>query len=227
MGLPATVLHENDFALLQPQGTAASLIPPNPTLESLKQAAAACRACPVWERATHMVFGEGPADARIVMVGEQPGYNEDREGRAFIGPAGRVFDRALRQADLDRSQVYISGVVKHFKWAGKGRLRLHKKPNAREIGACLPWLEAEIDLIRPDVLVALGATAAQALFGPEVRVRRDRGRLLPSRHAPKALITVHPAAVLRTFSDEERRQEMERLIEDLRTARSLLTGGNE
>ncbi len=148
--------------------TAAPLIPARRTLVSLREAAAGCRACPLWKRGTQTVFGEGLPGSRLILVGEQPGDSEDREGRPFVGPAGRILDRGLEAAGIARDEAYVTNAVKHFKWVPRGKLRLHQKPNAREIGACLPWLDAEIDLIRPEVLVAMGATAAQALLGKQV-----------------------------------------------------------
>ncbi|WP_243372017.1 UdgX family uracil-DNA binding protein [Geotalea sp. SG265] len=202
--------------------TAASLIPEHYDLEQLKEAAAGCRACPLWERGTQTVFGEGLPTARLILVGEQPGDAEDRQGRPFVGPAGRVLDRALGMAEIERSDAYVTNVVKHFKWESQGKRRLHTKPNAREIGACLPWLDAEIDLIRPQVLVALGSTAAQTLFGPKLLVTRDRGHPLASSRAPVALATIHPSAILRVETDEQRRQAMELFVADLRVAAAAL-----
>lgn len=195
--------------------TAAALIPAKRTLETLKSAAAGCRACPLWERGTQTVFGDGVPRARVILIGEQPGDQEDKQGLPFVGPAGHLLDRALKSAGIERNDVYITNVVKHFKWVAKGKLRLHKKPNAKEISACLPWLEAEIDLVRPEVLVALGSTAAQSLFGPKTLVTRDRGLFLPSPLAPRATLTVHPSSVLRARSDEERHEAMAGLTRDL------------
>ncbi len=203
-------------------GSAAVLIPPHPSLRRLKEAAAGCRACPLWERGTQTVFGEGLPRARLILVGEQPGDSEDREGRPFVGPAGRVLDSGLESAGIDRKDAYVTNVVKHFKWIPKGKLRLHQKPNSREIGACLPWLEAEIDLLRPEVLVALGATAAQALLGNQVRVTRDHGKLLPSHLVPYATVTVHPSSILRAPSDEDRHRAMAGFIGDLEVAARVL-----
>jgi DNA polymerase len=188
----------------------------------LKEAAAGCRACPLWERSTQTVFGEGLLRSRLILVGEQPGDSEDRQGRPFVGPAGRILDRALETAGIDRQDAYVTNVVKHFKWVPRGRLRLHQKPNAREIGACLPWLDAEIDLIRPEVLVAMGATAAQALLGKEVRVTRDHGRMLPSDRVPYATVTVHPSSILRAPSDEDRKIALEGFVEDLGVVAGML-----
>lgn len=202
--------------------TAAPLIPAKRTLQALKEAAAGCRACPLWKTGTQTVFGEGLLSSRLILVGEQPGDYEDRQGRPFVGPAGRILDQALEAAGIDRRDAYVTNAVKHFKWIPKGRLRLHQKPNAREIGACMPWLDAEIDLIRPEVLVAMGATAAQALLGRQVRVTRDHGRFLPSNLAPRAVVTIHPSAILRAETDEQRHLAMNGFIEDLRViARAL------
>lgn len=207
---------------MKEQQTAAVLVPEHPTLTALKAAAADCRACPLWERGTQTVFGEGRRDARLVLVGEQPGDAEDRQGLPFVGPAGRVLDEALALAGIERKEAYVTNAVKHFKWIPKGKRRLHQKPNAREIGACLPWLDAEIDLIRPRVVVALGATAAQALLGSQVRVTRDHGRLLPLRENLQAAVTIHPSAVLRSRTDEQRRAQMAGFVDDLLLVAELL-----
>src|SRR5918999_4954320 len=160
-------------------GSAADFIPPNPTLSRLREAAAGCRGCDLWVNATQTVFGEGPRAADVMFVGEQPGDQEDRQGHPFVGPAGRLLDEALVEAGIDRTDVYITNVVKHFKWVARGKRRIHKKPNLTEIRACKPWLEAEIDVVRPKAIVCLGATAAQALLGPQFRVTRQRDGLRP------------------------------------------------
>ena len=196
--------------------TAAALVPPHPSLASLRVAAAGCRACNLWRRGTQTVFGEGGARAAVVMVGEQPGNDEDLSGRPFVGPAGKLLDRALAEAGIDRTQVYVTNVVKHFKWVRQGKRRIHQKPNAAEIAACRPWLDAEVALLRPAVVVCLGATAAQALLGRQFRVSRDRGRPTPSSVAPHVIATVHPSAILRAPDDDSRHAEMERFVEDLR-----------
>ncbi len=206
----------------QESGTAAPLIPHPCTLPELKAAAAGCRACPLWTRGTQTVFGEGLPTSRLILVGEQPGDVEDRQGLPFVGPAGRVLDRALELAGIERAEAYVTNVVKHFKWIARGARRLHQKPNAREIGACLPWLDAEIELIRPRVLVAMGATAAQALLGRQVRVTRDHGRLLPTDRAPCATVTIHPSAILRMQTDEQRHVAMDGFVEDLRAVGEML-----
>ncbi len=205
------------------EDTAAALIPPKPyTHEQLKRIAAGCRACPLWERGTQTVFGEGLTSSRLMLVGMQPGDAEDREGRPFVGPAGRVLDKALDQAGIDRKDAYVTNAVKHFKWVPKGRLRLHQKPNAREIGACLPWLEAEIGLIRPEVIVAMGATAAQILGGKDVRVTRDRGRMLSDKYGSHFTVTVHPSSILRAPTDEGRHRAMAQFVEDFKKIAKVL-----
>jgi uracil-DNA glycosylase len=197
-------------------GTTAPLIPERPTLPRLRAAAAGCRACDLWKRGTQTVFGEGPARADVLMVGEQPGNDEDVAGRPFVGPAGKLLDRALAAAGIDRTRVYVTNVVKHFKWVAKGKRRIHEKPGSREIAACRPWLEAEIALVRPTVIVCLGATAAQALLGKQFRVSRERGRLVPSPLARYVTATVHPSSILRAPDDESRHLEMERFVTDLK-----------
>jgi uracil-DNA glycosylase len=196
-------------------GTAAPLVPDRPTLPSLRAAAACCHACPLWERGTQTVFGEGPELADVMLVGEQPGNEEDLAGRPFVGPAGRLLDRALEAAGIDRRSVYVSNAVKHFKWEPRGKRRIHQKPNAREIRACRPWLEAEIAVVRPRAIVCLGATAAQALLGRTFRVTEHRGELVASPLAPLVMATVHPSSILRAPDDAGRRAELARLVEDL------------
>jgi uracil-DNA glycosylase family protein len=202
-------------------GTAADLIPAHPTLAALRRAAAGCTACPLHARATQTVFGEGPERAALMLVGETPGDREDRAGRPFVGPAGQLLDRCLEAAGIDRTKAYVSNVVKHFKWAPRGKRRMHSKPNAMETRACRPWLDAEIALVRPKVLVCLGATAAQALLGSDFRVTRSRGRLIPSELAPHVLATVHPSALLRT-PDVDREAEIARFTDDLRQVKKIL-----
>jgi DNA polymerase len=201
-------------------GTAAPLVPNRPTLRSLREAAAGCRACPLWKTGTQTVFGEGARTARALLVGEQPGDREDREGRPFVGPAGRLLDSALEEAGIDRSLAYVTNVVKHFKWTPRGKRRIHAKPNWGEIAACRPWLEAELAVVRPTVLVCLGATAAQALLGRQFRVTRQRGELVDTELAPYAVATVHPSAILR--SDEDREAEYGAFVADLRVVAELL-----
>src|SRR5215204_774637 len=168
------------------------LIPPRPTLSSVKDAAADCRACDLWKKGTQTVFGEGSRRVNVMFVGEQPGNEEDLTGKPFVGPAGRLFDDALEAAGIDRKQTYVTNVVKHFKWEPRGKRRIHKKPNSLEIASCRPWLQAEIALVKPDVIVALGATAAQALLGPQFRGTKQRGEFIPSTLAPYVMATVHP-----------------------------------
>ena len=197
-------------------GSAADFLPERRTVPALRAAAARCHGCPLWARGTQTVFGEGPRRARVMLVGEQPGHEEDLAGKPFVGPAGRVLDRALEAAGIARTDVYVTNVVKHFKWVPKGKRRIHAKPNQMEIAACLPWLEAELDLIKPVVLVCLGATAAQALLGPKFRVTKQRGAWVQARWAPYVTATVHPSAILRAPDDAARHAEMERFIADLR-----------
>jgi uracil-DNA glycosylase len=196
-------------------GTAAPLVPADPTLPALRQAAAGCRACPLWERDTQTVFGEGPPGAEVVLVGEQPGDEEDLAGRPFVGPAGRLLDRALAEAGIDRRRVYVTNAVKHFKWEPRGKRRIHQKPNPGEVRACHPWLEAELHVLRPRAVVCLGSTAAQALLGRDFRVTQRRGELLRTTLAPMVMATVHPSSILRASDDETRRTEHARLVEDL------------
>ena len=199
-------------------------VPDERSLSALGKAAAGCRACDLAEKGTQTVFGEGSEHAEIMLVGEQPGDQEDRQGRPFVGPAGRLLDEALEEAGIDRSQVYVTNVVKHFNWVAKGKRRIHKKPNAAEMAACRPWLEAELETVRPRLLVCLGATAAQALLGRDFRVSRDRGKLVESSLAPLVTATVHPSSILRAADDESRRVEMKRFVEDLRHAAESLAG---
>jgi DNA polymerase len=193
-----------------------------PTLGQLRRAAADCQACDLWERATQTVFGEGDERSTIMLVGEQPGNEEDRAGRPFVGPAGRLLDRALDEAGIDRSRAYVTNVVKHFSWEPRGKWRIHKKPNAREIAACRGWLEREIALIRPRVLVCLGATAAQALLGSRFRVSQERGRFVPADFAPHVLATVHPSSILRAEDEESRDAAFAQFVDDLRVAAGAL-----
>ena len=197
-------------------------IPSQPTLADLREAAARCNGCHLYRNATQTVFGEGPERAKVMLVGEQPGDAEDLAGHPFVGPAGKLLDRCLVEAGIDRKQTYVTNVVKHFKWVPRGPRRIHSKPGAVEIEACFPWLEAEISVVKPQIVVALGATAAQALFGKAFRVTRDRGRLVPFALAPRALATVHPSALLRAPGEETRRQEIEHFIEDLRQVAAIL-----
>jgi DNA polymerase len=203
-------------------GSAAVLVPDHPTLPALRKAAAGCQACDLWKRGTQTVFGEGPRGARALFVGEQPGNDEDLAGRPFVGPAGRVLDKALEDAGIDRADVYVTNVVKHFKWEPRGKRRIHAKPDSIEIRACRPWLEAEIAVVRPKVIVCLGATAAQALLGRQFRVSRQRGELIPSPLAPMVTATVHPSSILRAPDEESRREEARRFVEDLKGVARML-----
>ena len=209
----------------QTQQTAAPLIPPKPTLSKLREAAAHCRACDLWKTGTQTVFGEGSAKPRVMFVGEQPGDQEDIQGRPFVGPAGKILNKALVEAGIERKEVYVTNAVKHFKWEPRGKRRIHKKPNSMEIAACKPWLEAEIDLLRPDVIVCLGATAAQALLGRQFKVSTERGKWVPSPLAPFVIATVHPSSLLRAPDEETRRLETRRFIEDLLLVHEALEKG--
>jgi len=197
--------------------SAAELIPDRPTLPKVRDAAAECRACDLWKSGTQTVFGDGTSSSTIMFVGEQPGDQEDVAGKPFVGPAGKLLDRALEEAGIDRRQVYVTNVVKHFKWVPRGKRRIHQKPNAGEINACRPWLETEIALVKPRAIVCLGATAAQALLGKQFRVSRQRGEIIEtSPLAPIVVATVHPSSILRAPDDETRRLERERFTDDLR-----------
>jgi DNA polymerase len=194
-------------------------------IETLARAAKECRGCPLWRGATQAVLGEGPLDARVVLVGEQPGDREDVEGRPFVGPAGRELDRALEAAGIDRDDAYVTNAVKHFKFKERGKRRIHDKPTHAEVGACLPWLERELGLLRPQALVALGATAAQGLLGKDFRVTRQHGQLVESELAPVVTATLHPSAVLRARSDRDREEMRTTLVEDLTVVANRLATG--
>jgi DNA polymerase len=196
--------------------SAAPLVPPRPTIVSLRAAAAECRACDLWKRGTQTVFGEGARRAAAMFIGEQPGNEEDLAGRPFVGPAGRLLDKALDDAGIERSRTYVTNVVKHFKWEARGKRRIHAKPDALEIFACHPWLEAELTVVRPQVVVCLGATAAQALLGKKFKVTEERGKVFAVPLAPRVIATVHPSSILRAPDDETRRLEMRRFVDDLR-----------
>jgi uracil-DNA glycosylase len=207
--------------LARPAIAAAAAEAGNVDLETVRQAAAGCQACDLYARATQTVFGRGPVTAGLMLVGEQPGDREDIEGEPFVGPAGRVLDEALSAAGIDRESVFVTNVVKHFKWRpvpGQKR-RLHERPNRAEVGACLPWVASELALVQPDVLVLLGATAAQALVGPTVRITKDHGRPLESSLAPVVIATIHPSAVLRATGGPERAESMAQLVRDLEVAK--------
>src|SRR5437870_1587125 len=192
-------------------------------LRTLRKMAAACRACDLWKRGTQTVFGEGVPGAAIMLVGEQPGNEEDLTGLPFVGPAGTLLDRALDAAGIERRRVYVTNVVKHFKWEPRGKRRIHQKPNAHEIAACRPWLEAEISLVKPTVIVCLGATAAQALLGPQFKVTKQRGQFIESTLAPYIMATVHPSSILRAPDDETRHDEKRKFIDDLKKVAHVLS----
>jgi len=199
--------------------TAAAYLPDAPTLPKLRDAAAVCHGCDLWRNATQTVFGEGTQRADVMFVGEQPGDQEDQQGAPFVGPAGRMLDKALEEVAIDRSQVYVTNAVKHFKWQPRGKRRIHQKPNWAEMTACRPWLDAEIEVVSPRVLVALGATAAQALFGRQFRVTKQRGEPVDSPLAEIALATIHPSAILRA---DDREAEYAGFVADLRKVAALL-----
>jgi uracil-DNA glycosylase family protein len=201
--------------------TAASLIPPRAGLPKLREAAGGCKACELWRSGTQTVFGEGTSAADVKFVGEQPGDREDRAGKPFVGPAARVLDEAMEEAGIDRTKAYVTNVVKHFKWTARGKRRIHARPNWSEIAACRPWLEAELEAVKPHVLVCLGATAAQALLGRDFRVTKQRGQPVDSDLAPVAIATIHPSAILR-MEDDEREDEMRAFVDDLRVVSSFL-----
>ena len=196
--------------------SAAAFVPESHRLPALRRAAAGCRGCELWRDATQTVFGAGPPSAELMLVGEQPGDREDREGEPFVGPAGALLGRALEEAGIERDDAYLTNAVKHFKWRPRGKRRLHQTPRAGEVEACKPWLAAEVEAVRPEALLALGATAARAVFGPRVKVTKDRGRLLETPLAPLAAVTVHPSAILRSRDGGEREDGFAGLVEDLR-----------
>jgi DNA polymerase len=202
--------------------TAAPLVPPRPTLKKLEQAAAGCKACPLWKTGTQTVFGEGLTKAEIMFVGEQPGDQEDKAGAPFVGPAGRLLDEALAEAGIDRSLAYVTNVVKHFKWKAQGKRRIHQKPNWSEVAACRPWLEAELAVVKPNVLVCLGATAAQALIDRKFRVTQLRGQPVESDLAPVVIATVHPSSILRA---DDRDAELAAFVGDLQVVAEHIGAG--
>jgi uracil-DNA glycosylase family protein len=196
--------------------------PQTQDLALVRRAAKKCAACPLYKLGTQTVFGEGPENAPVVLVGEQPGDKEDVAGRPFVGPAGRLLDKALAEAGLPREAVYVTNAVKHFKWEPRGKQRIHKKPSSREIAACRPWLEKELELIHPQIVVCLGGTAAKNLLGPQVRVLKDRGRIFTSEFCPRTLVTVHPSSLLRAPDDAGRKKNYRLFVRDLqRAAREL------
>ena len=207
----------------KPTGSAADLIPDRPTIKSVQAASKDCQACDLWKRGTQTVFGEGAPKAQLMFVGEQPGNDEDLSGHPFVGPAGKLLDRALADAGIERGTVYVTNVVKHFKWEPRGKRRIHKKPSAGEIAACRPWLDTEIALVKPRAIVCLGATAAQALLGRQFRVTAHRGVFVPSPLAPSVLATVHPSSILRAPDEEARHRELQQFTNDLRTAARALS----
>jgi uracil-DNA glycosylase len=199
-------------------GSAADFLPERLSLTALREASRGCRACPLWRTGTQTVFGEGLKRAKLMLVGEQPGDKEDLAGLPFVGPAGRLLDEALAEAGIDRADAYVTNVVKHFKWQARGKRRIHQKPNWSEIAACRPWLDAELTVVAPRALVCLGATAAQALLGRQLRVTRDRGKPLETPLAPVAVATVHPSSILRAPDRETREREYAQFVADLRVA---------
>jgi uracil-DNA glycosylase family protein len=203
------------------ESTAAEFLPDTLTLPKLREAAAGCRACDLYKTGTQTVFGEGTQTAEVMFVGEQPGDQEDLQGRPFVGPAGQLLDRAMEEAGIDRSFAYVTNVVKHFKWQARGKRRIHQKPNWAEMAACRPWLDAELAVVKPRVLVCLGATAAQALLGRQFRVTKQRGELVESPLAPNVLATIHPSAILRA-EDADREREYATFVADLRTVAKLI-----
>lgn len=200
----------------------AAPVPARPTLTNLREAAAGCRACELWANATQTVFGEGLKRSEVMLVGEQPGDREDREGAPFVGPAGHVLDRALDEAGLERDEAYVTNVVKHFRNEQRGKRRIHQRPQAPHIRACRPWLDAELAVVRPEILVCLGSVAAQALLGPRVKVTADRGRFLVSDLAPAVTVTVHPSSILRAPDEAARRDAYARFVADLEVVTSRL-----
>jgi uracil-DNA glycosylase len=204
------------------QTSAADFLPQKRTLESLRAAAQACRGCDLYKNATQTVFGEGPKDATVMLVGEQPGDMEDRQGRPFVGPAGRLLDKALAEARIPRDEVYITNAVKHFRWIQRGKRRLHQKPLIRQVIACKPWLEAEIEVVRPKVLVCLGATAALSMVGRTVRITQDRGKFFDTDSGAAVLITIHPSSIYRLREKDEQEKEYRRFVTEMKlVARKL------
>jgi uracil-DNA glycosylase len=207
----------------QSLGPAEKFFPKRKSLKAFRDAAFDCQACDLWKRATQTVFGEGARSAEILLVGEQPGNEEDLAGQPFVGPAGRLLDDALREAGIDRDKTYVTNVDKHYKWEPRGKRLIHKKPNAGEVAACRPWLEAEIGMVKPKIIVCLGATAAQALLGPQFRVTKQRGQFIESTLAPYIMATIHPSSILRAPDDETRRDERRRFVDDLKRVARILS----
>ena len=202
--------------------TAADYIPPRPTIKKMQIASAECKGCDLWKIGTQTVFGEGKQSSTVMFVGEQPGDKEDLSGRPFVGPAGGLLDKALEEAGIDRSKVYVTNVVKHFKWEPRGKRRIHKKPNSAEINACMPWLQSEIRVVKPRAIICLGSTAAQAVIGPKFRVSVQRGQFVKSPLAEFVTATVHPSSILRAPTDEARRMETHRFIDDLKNIKAAI-----
>src|SRR5438552_11382856 len=202
--------------------SAAAYLPARLSLKALREAVQGCRGCPLYANATQAVLGEGARESEVMLVGEQPGDQEDREGHPFVGPAGRLLDEALEEAGIDRTRAYVTNVVKHFKWQARGKRRIHAKPAWSEIAACRPWLDAELTVVKPQVLVCLGATAAQALLGRDFSVTRRRGELVESPLAPHVIATVHPSSILRAIDDQSRREQMQSFVDDLRKIAPLI-----
>lgn len=211
------------MAKTKSETSAEDFFPERKSLKAFREAAGDCKACDLWQRGTQTVFGEGARHTEVMFVGEQPGNEEDLTGHPFVGPAGRLLDEALAEAGIDRHKIYVTNVVKHFKWEPRGKRRIHKKPNAGEVSACRPWLEAEINLVKPAVIVCLGATAAQALLGSKFKVSKQRGQFIASTLVPYIMATVHPASILRAPDDETRQVEKRRFINDLRRVASALS----
>jgi uracil-DNA glycosylase family protein len=207
----------------QSKDSAADFFPTRKSIKAFRDAAADCKACDLWQRGTQTVFGEGARRAEVFLVGEQPGNEEDLTGHPFVGPAGRLLNDALAEAGIDRARTYVTNVVKHFKWEPRGKRRIHKKPNAGEIAACRPWLEAELGLVKPKVIVCLGATAAQTLLGPKFRVSKQRGQFIESTLAPYIMATVHPSSILRAPDDATRHAEKRRFIDDLKKVARVIS----
>jgi len=215
----------DDVAIAGDRSSAAPFVPATTSLRTLSAAAHNCRGCDLYKAATQVVFGAGPKTARVMFVGEQPGDQEDRQGEPFIGPAGALLDKALVDAGIPRNEVYVTNAVKHFKWEPRGKRRIHKKPRISEIKACRPWLEAELRAVTPDVVVCLGATAAQAVLGPQFKLMQQRGQVLSSALAQRVLATIHPSAVLRAPDSEGRRIAFESLVADLKVAARVIEHG--
>ena len=206
----------------KPRKSAADFLPTKPAVETLRRAAKSCKGCELYKNATQTVFGEGPARANIMFVGEQPGDQEDRQGRPFVGPAGRLVDKALTEARIPRAHVYVTNAVKHFKWIWRGKRRLHQKPAIRQVVACRPWLEAEIEVVRPKIVVCMGATAAQSVLGKSVRVTKERGKFIELHSGPIAFITIHPSAIYRQREKDKQEKEYRRFVSEMKQVRRKL-----